>query len=379
LKKFLILTSFVFYYCASIAQTNNKIIVVNYEVNTTADTVSLSITKNIAKKGTLLVVVTIDELNLSDSLYYPLLDTINYFDLIIPAFYKDNDIKLQALFYPSIFTQKGKVLSKLKDDYINAVLLTDNKRFYTTQIELANNNEFELPKLVFENKATLVFNYNNAKRKAHPNIAISYSPQPNEFVDTVFIETLKLNNKAQVPTAATFKVDTVNTTSKYKKKDLLNEVVVKTKVKSKAEKYNAENSTGMFKEIMERVIDCLDNDDILSYSDCLAYISTRMAGIRLNNSNGEPNLIWRNKEVKAFFIDEIPVDIEQILSFSVNDIAIIKVFPPPFSGSSNGDGGGIAIYSRKGEYRRVGMYENKWIFSIKGYTNAQHILFTKMK
>ncbi len=95
------------------------------------------------------------------------------------------------------------------------------------------------------------------------------------------------------------------------------------------------------------------------------------------NRFGESGLRWRGKEVNAFYIDEILVDLEQILNIPVTDIAIIKAYPPPFFGASGGtgDGGAIAIYTRQGEYRRENSVNNKWLFSIKGYSPAIHILF----
>ena len=43
---------------------------------------------------------------------------------------------------------------------------------------------------------------------------------------------------------------------------------------------------------------------------------------------------WRGHETKAFYIDEIRVDIEQLLGVNTADIAMLKVYPPPFFGSS---------------------------------------------
>ena len=87
---------------------------------------------------------------------------------------------------------------------------------------------------------------------------------------------------------------------------------------------------------------------------------------------------WHGHEMKAFYIDEIPVDLEQLLSVYPSDIAMIKVYSPPFFGASgNGDGVAVAVYTRHGEYRRVDTNSNKWLFTVKGYASPVYVLFEK--
>lgn len=51
----------------------------------------------------------------------------------------------------------------------------------------------------------------------------------------------------------------------------------------------------------------------------------------------------------AFFVDEIPVDAGTIASININDIALIKVFRPPFLAAvGGGSNGAIAVYTKDG-------------------------------
>ena len=49
----------------------------------------------------------------------------------------------------------------------------------------------------------------------------------------------------------------------------------------------------------------------------------------------------------------------------LTDIAIIKVYPPPFFGNTGGAGGAIAIYTKRGGFTNDN-YKNA--FKVKGYT-----------
>jgi hypothetical protein len=81
--------------------------------------------------------------------------------------------------------------------------------------------------------------------------------------------------------------------------------------------------------------------------------------------------------MKAFYIDEIPVDIQEITGVNPAEIAMIKVYPPPFFSSSKGDGGAIAIYTRRGEYVKQTEPKMKWLFKVQGYAAPVHVLFEK--
>jgi hypothetical protein len=208
---------------------------------------------------------------------------------------------------------------------------------------------------------------------------IQQNPLVEQFTDLVFSDSIELIKAevAKLLPVANIKDQEANMFADPSSKQLDN-VVIKSTIKTKAEKFNDENSTGIFKDANERVIDCLDNDDVLSYPDCLSFLRTKVAGIDVRlNKFGENSIYWRGHETQQFYIDEISVDIEQLLSVSVADIAIVKAYPPPFFGSGGGgSGGAIAIYTRKGEYRRAGTFEQKWIFLIKGYALAKHVLFS---
>jgi hypothetical protein len=76
----------------------------------------------------------------------------------------------------------------------------------------------------------------------------------------------------------------------------------------------------------------------------------RVAGLAISNntSTGQSSASWRGG-TPAFFIDEVPVNIDQLASMSMPDVAYVKVFDPPFFGASGGGANGaIAVYTQRG-------------------------------
>lgn len=351
--------------------------------NVTNDTIWLTITNPIDQKpGTLLVTAYQTTIAKTDSFYFPVIDTINYYGIVIPSNYQKGKLKLTTFFYPKIFEVSGMVLDKNYSATINALVITKNQKIYNKSLNLSEDKQFTLPGLIFENKASLIFNYTLANKKIKPNIQIQQIPSLKNFTDTVFSTAITLQEDLPVfkdSSSLTVNIEKNNAAKENKKSILLNEVIVTAQKKPRAEKFNEEFSTELFKDANERVIDCLDNNDILSYPDCLSFLRSRIPGLTTNISRfGESELVWRGKVTQSYFIDEISVDLDQILGLNVADIAIIKAFPPPFfgaSGGNSGSGGAIAVYTRVGEYRRENTSSSKWLFSIMGYSPAIHTLF----
>ncbi|MES2430609.1 MAG: hypothetical protein V4556_06695 [Bacteroidota bacterium] len=382
LKRILLLSIITCFLSADIfaQQTIWPGIFVSGEKNTSGDTIWLSIKKNdYQNPGTLFLTAFHINSGQIDSMFFPIVDSISYFALVIPKTYHEGKLKITASFYGKIFEVSGMVLNKLQDENIKVLLITNNQKIYNKELVLNNDKQFTLPGFIFENKASLIFNYKLANKKDKPNIVIKQTPIVKNFVDTVFEKEFILSEEKIIDSVENI-LPTKNLPENNKKDKsvLLKEVTVTGIKKSKAEKFNETYTTAMFNDADERIISCLDNNNILSYPDCLSFLRTQVSGLVVNTSRfGESVLRWRGKEVQAFYIDEIEVDMDQILNLPVSDIAIIKAFPPPFFGATggNGDGGGIAVYTRQGEYKRENAAANKWLFSIKGYSPAIHVLF----
>ena len=350
---------------------------ITFQNNTSLDTITFTIVKNNdAKMGSLMFVASANTKQIEDTFFFPFIDSLSLFELIVPASLSLNNVAIRVYYHPLVFRIYGKVLGKFYDESINALIITDNKKIFNKVIAVNNEKEFALPALVFEDKASLIFNYTGKNRKSHPNVSIQQFPLASQFKELLMTDTIVLNNFGnKTDTKKIDKTDSVSSGNSPKGK-LLQSVTVKTKTKSVIDKFNDENSNGLFKSFDERIFDGITNNQLLAFNDCISFLSSRIAGLQVKkNEFGETVLIWRGQKTNAFYIDEIPVDIEQLEAFPVSNIAMLKVYPPPFFGSGgSGSGGGVAIYSKKGLYRTAGTDDTNWLFSVRGYNNPIHIL-----
>ena len=333
------------------------------------------------KAGTLMVVAKAMEAGVIDTLYYPVIDTLNSFLLTVPENFKNNKISISTFYYPGLREVTGTLNnSKISSSLLMFVFGKDMPN-YNKVIEVKEDKHFVLPKMVFENKATVFFNFLGTKRKQNPDIAIELFPKAKDFdsvTTSIFdfgsnlftsteYDSLKLINKLPP--------NPVRVEGKGKE---LQQIIVTGTRKTKLEKYKEQFSSGLYEDIMEREFNFLENDEILTYPDCIYYLMTRMPGLNLStDTSGEQALFWRNERVRAYFIDEMEVDINQLQVLDVTTIAYMKFLPTLLAGSMKpGSGGAVVVYTRKGEFVRQGSFQNNYIFSIKGYTPAEYILFS---
>jgi hypothetical protein len=86
------------------------------------------------------------------------------------------------------------------------------------------------------------------------------------------------------------------------------------------------------------------------------------------NSSNVPGLNWRDGS-PDLFINEIPSDAGAIMELSMNEVAYIKVFRPPFmAASGSGPSGAIVIYTKKGQDIKTDNVKGLRYTLVSGYT-----------
>lgn len=331
------------------------------------------------RPGTLMVVASMKEQDLTDTLYYPIVQVSNEFDIIVPHENVKGNIDIKAFFTPRIFQVAGVVNSRKITDSLMAFVFSNNNIIFNRVLPIDETKQFHLPSLVFENNASVFFNFANSKKRVKPDISIRQFPTLAEFRDSVFATSLLLTlpdtaivNGAKSDSAKLFATD-----PKYKS---MAAVTVTAKKKTITDKYKEEYVSALYHSIMEKEFDCLTNDEILGYPDAISFLTSRIPGLQTNMDSAGMGLSYRRETVKAFYIDEIQVDIQQIQILDVGTIALIKYIPPPsFIGAADASGGAVVVYTRRGDYIRQGGEDNNWLFTIKGYTPAEHVLFSSKK
>jgi hypothetical protein len=164
---------------------------------------------------------------------------------------------------------------------------------------------------------------------------------------------------------------------------VLKEVVVQSKAKSAVDVLDEKYTTGLFSAKDSYAFDVSNDSHATGAINVFQYLQNLIPGMTMSlpilgangaedaNSNNVPGLNWRDG-TPDIFLNEMLSDAEQTMGIQMSDIAYIKVFRPPFMGSSgSGPSGAIAIYTKK-----PSDLKNE---SLKGLSNALLTGYTNYK
>ncbi|QEC68141.1 hypothetical protein FRZ67_12830 [Panacibacter ginsenosidivorans] len=128
-------------------------------------------------------------------------------------------------------------------------------------------------------------------------------------------------------------------------------VTVTTKTKSREQVLDEKYTSGLFSGGQARQFDVENDVSAQGSMDVLNYLKGRVAGLNISGQTGpgsQASVSWRGG-TPSFYLNEMNVDVTQLTSISMSDVAFIKVFNPPFFGAFGGGGSGaIAVYTKKG-------------------------------
>jgi hypothetical protein len=149
----------------------------------------------------------------------------------------------------------------------------------------------------------------------------------------------------------------------------LKEIIITGRKKTPLEEMDERYASGLFTGGDAHSFDLVnDNKDAMGYMDIISFLQGRVAGLMISGSYPNMSVRYRG-DTPAFFIDEMPTQIDMLESIPVADIAYIKVFQPPFVGAIGGGGGGaIAIYTRRGD-DETATVDGMNRLTLEGYAN----------
>ena len=107
--------------------------------------------------------------------------------------------------------------------------------------------------------------------------------------------------------------------------------------------------TGLFKSDNAYTLN-VENDPVaLASFDVFQYLQGRIPGLLIYDMGPfyAPYVSYRTG-TPAFFLDEVRVDAKALSDIPMQDVAMVKVFRPPFFGSFGGANGAIAVYTKRG-------------------------------
>ncbi|MEO6455095.1 MAG: hypothetical protein ABIN97_13530 [Ginsengibacter sp.] len=241
----------------------------------------------------------------------------------------------------------------LKNKEVMGILQSKNKGSELLTSKVQDDGSFLFPSLIFYDTAQIYYQFNNDKNKELTsrasfniknsllNLPMALQPQLAWMYgynrkDSTVVKNRQISEKyfAQLSSQKT---------------KVLQTVVINTKQKSKKQVMDEEYTSGLFRGSDDYSF-ITEDDPFANSQTVLSYLQGKVPGLQVNLS-GTPSLSWRGG-TPAIFLNESPTDLDLIQSISMNDVAMIKVFRPPFIGAiGGGAGGAIAVYYKKGASR----------------------------
>ena len=359
-----ILTAFLLVTLSSIngfTQQGNFKVQLNKSIFKALDTIKI-IANQPPKKGAVatLFLMAENEEGMVWEMRWPMLDGHSEASLILPDSLPQGQYRFHFSLLQNLFTVFGKVKTPEQVNKLNCTLLTAAGDLYESETDVNKEGRFIYKNVLFQDAATLLFTLPEDSDKENLNIEIStvldsvVYPRKDKILDIYIGDT--------EPESGLKKMISVNDDPEANVQ-VLEAVTVYSKPTNRGEIFNKKYSGGLFKDMNERIINLLDNSFLLNSGSTLQLIQTQTPGIMISRGI-RPAAFWRGEPI-SFYINEMRASMIEAEMIPLTDIAIIKVYPPPFFGNTGGAGGAIAIYTKRGGFTNDN-YKNA--FKVKGYT-----------
>jgi len=149
---------------------------------------------------------------------------------------------------------------------------------------------------------------------------------------------------------------------------MLENVTLTAKTKSPLEIMDQKYASGLFAGGDGYKFDLVNDPTSFASRTIFDYLQSKVAGLMITTNSNPPTMSWRGG-TPQLFLDEVPMDADFVAGIPVSQVAYIKVFRPPFFGSSgNGSGGAISIYTRKGGDTKTEPGKGLANNTVSGYT-----------
>ena len=298
-------------------------------------------------------------------LRWPMIDGKASGALYLPDSLPRGKYTLLAGLQQRFFEVRGQIQDGRKPDNIQAMLLTKSGDWAVQEIPVAENGSFAIRNWLFEDNGILAFS--GTKNNNQPlNIKISTALDSNYTPLAVAGRAFYFGNPPPAVQSTLNQAVEAPQTVFADKFTMLPAVVVRTTAKNRAEQFNEQYVSGLFKSGNEQVLNIMDDPSAIGFSNIFNYLQGRIAGLQIAPAGlGGGAARWRGEPV-TFFLDEVRVSTQQIAGIPMTDIAIVKAYPAPFVGAP-GSNAAVAIYTRRGGATNY-LPPNSQVFKVRGYT-----------
>lgn len=254
-------------------------------------------------------------------------------------------------------TINGKINGLSKTELIQkeltAILEIDKKQEFLS-IPVEKDGSFSLSGLIFFDTAKLYYQFNNDKErvlttKAAFDIRNNFLKGP----ATTRLDTNAAHHTILPPLDVWTKNieladKNIAVQDARKKVQILETVTVTARQRSKKDLMDEQYTSGMFARGDAYTFILEDDISASGAMSVLNYLQGKVAGLQISGVGSQMNMSWRGG-TPTLFVNEMATDLGMVQSMPMTDIAMIKVFRPPFFGAQGGgSGGAVAIYTKKG-------------------------------
>ncbi len=253
---------------------------------------------------------------------------------------------------------------------LNVAIKTKDNKTTWLSLDVDAKGNFMQDGILFYDTAKISYSMNGAKEKGEisfemPKPAMRFT-KTNEFLS-------QFEKQINV-------LDLYNAKADVMYGNELAAVLVKTKIKTVAEKLDEEFAKGVFSGGAGKVVPM--EESFLGYPDFFAFLTGRYAGMNVERTGNDYLVTWRGSEM-VFYVDEQQLDENAVASLSMSDIVMFKIIDPPFilNGSGfglgtegsptvrgGGNSGAIAIYTRKANPFASPPFTTFGSLTMNGYT-----------
>jgi len=249
---------------------------------------------------------------------------------------------------------KGNVYGLSKTQLTNKELIgyisTKNKTSDFISIPLTTTGEFRLTGMYLFDTAKLYYQINGDKDKRLTSLAtfsfkneIAYAPTASSDLLASLFSNVKTDSTTF---AKNIKQAALQRTLFESRAKTLETVKVTGRVKTAKQKMEEQYVSGFFSGDDGYTFITADDPFAQSAQSVLDYLRGKVAGLQVATDGQSAS--WRGSQT-SLFLNELNSDASMLQSISMNDVALIKVFRPPFFGAAGGGAGGaIAVYTKKG-------------------------------
>ncbi|RFS26314.1 hypothetical protein DVR12_00545 [Chitinophaga silvatica] len=240
----------------------------------------------------------------------------------------------------------GRPLQNGRIDFMIKIPVDSTTSF--AQAPLDDKGEFSIPQMIFMDTALIYYQGNETGKKTDVNVKIE-----NHFFERPTQIKLPSPLKLPPPVDNNILKQFLTTASDLNKVNrainsktvMLQEVNVNAKKAKPQETAEKRYTTGMFTGDGYSFDLTSENPTALNV---FQYLQSKVAGLQITGDYNNPSLSWRGG-APTLYLNEMQSDVSMISTISMQDIAFVKVFRPPFMGGfGGGANGAIAIYTKRG-------------------------------